>query len=65
MATIQRTYMAPWLKRSSYLIDNITKKKLKKKKTKKNKNKNKNLMTNESCRNVDIYLEDVFENEFI
>ena len=53
--------MVPWLKRSSYLIDNITKKKLNKKK----KNKNKNLMTNESCHNVDIYLEDVFENEFI
>ena len=49
--------MVPWLKRSSYLIDNITKKKFNQ--NKKKKTKNKNLMTNESCRNVDIYLEDV------
>ena len=64
MATIQRTYMVPWLKRSSYLIDNITKKKFNQNKKKK-KTKNKNLMTNESCRNVDIFSKDVFENEFI
>jgi len=34
------------------LIDNITKKKL-------NQQTKKKLMTDESCRNVDIYLEDV------